>query len=90
MSAFNLLPPARLLLRRLPLALKFAFPLGLLSITALVKDAAPRRSAQPATASTGRRRVARKRLIAWLCNWQTRDWLTSSTAPISRRLSSSS
>ncbi len=32
----------------------------------------------------------RRRTMAWLCNWHTRDSLTPSTAPISRRFSSSS
>ena len=33
---------------------------------------------------------ARRRATDWLCSWHTRDWLTSSTAPISRRFSSCS
>jgi len=31
------------------------------------------------------RSLERSRATAWLCNWQTRDSLTSITAPISRR-----
>ncbi len=33
------------------------------------------------------RNRARRRATAWLCSWHTRDSLTSSTAPISRRFS---
>lgn len=36
MTDFNLMAPGRLLLRPLPLALKFGFPLGMLLVTALV------------------------------------------------------
>jgi hypothetical protein len=41
-------------------------------------------SASAFAQAISRRRV-RKRATAWLCNWQTRDSLTSITAPISRR-----
>ena len=41
-------------------------------------------SASAFAQAISRRRV-RNRATAWLCNWQTRDSLTSITAPISRR-----